>query len=162
MIVDTIKLADVFDVNVHTVYKWLREGCPVHQQGIRGKQPHLFQTSDVASWKEKKLLDGINNNTDKIGFDEAKRRKAVAEAGIAEIALAKGRGEVAELDVIKKVVENAFATVASRLRKVPERVVMQVVGETDEILIKRAILDEIDQALEALSLVDTEEEFIDE
>lgn len=146
------ELAEFFGVTPPTVDAWVRAGCPQVSKGSRGVAA-TFNTADVAKWRTDKAREEGSGN---VVADEAelKRRKLSAETAMAELELAKARNLVAPLDQVERMVARAFAEVRAGLRNIPGRVVSQLIGETNERQFKRVLMEEIDQALEALANAD--------
>jgi phage terminase Nu1 subunit (DNA packaging protein) len=92
----------------------------------------------------------VDGNT-LIDVNAERARKIRAEADIAEIEAAKKRGETATIKQVQRTVENAFAEVRAHMRNIPNRIVTQIIGESDESLMKGKILSEIDNALLSIS-----------
>ena len=74
-----------------------------------------------------------------------------AETAKAELELAKLRQEVAPIDQMQRAMSMAFAEVKANMRNVPSRVTTLLIGEKNETRFKKVLLEEIDQALEALA-----------
>lgn len=146
------ELAQFFGVSSPTIDSWVRAGCPIITKGARGVAAS-FNSADIANWLRTKARDE-GAGTVKADESELKRRKLAAETGLAELELAQARSLVAPLDQVERMVSRAFAEVRAGLRNIPSRVVSQLIGETNERTFKKVLLDEIDQALEALSNAD--------
>jgi len=152
--VSTTELANFLGVHRRTIQDWTKQGCPIAvrvSQGVKGG--HQFIPRDVMNWlKEKAVSDAIGGDDPNIvSAEEAKRRKILAEAGLQEIELAKKKGDVIDLAELERKLSNSFAIVRSNMLKVPDRTAIRLVGETDEVKIKRIIREEVTQALEALA-----------
>lgn len=76
-------------------------------------------------------------------------RKVRADADRAELAYAIERKAVAPVDEFESVQAAVAAIIRQRMRDIPERVVLQLLGETDETTFKQKLLAEIDDALTA-------------
>ena len=155
MRVDTAELAKIYEVQKSAITAWIKDGCPVAKKGIIGKRgsaptPHIFDTKAVTKWREKRAAEKATGS-EFMSRDESSRRKLQADAAIRELELAKLRDEVVELRDIEIDLRDRFAVFRSAIRKIPERSVIRVVGNTDESAVKRILLDEIDTALELLS-----------
>lgn len=74
-------------------------------------------------------------------------RKLRADADLAELELARGRALVAPIAEMERAWENACATIRANMLGVPQRVIIRIVGETNESTIKAALRDEICTAL---------------
>lgn len=89
-------------------------------------------------------------------------RKLKAEATLAELQLAKERGEVAPLEEITRAWERATAQIRARMMQIPQRAVVQLVGESDETKIKAVLMGEIKLALTEASDPEISEADLDE
>lgn len=75
----------------------------------------LYAMADVV---EAKVASGAPAPTD---FDEAKARKMSADAILAEIEVAKARGEVVSLSVVEKVAADEYAALRAKLLSLPDK-----------------------------------------
>lgn len=150
VILNRTATADHFGVAMTTLDDWVRRECPVIQRGARGR-PWQFNTADLMKWREADIRaesQGVRSVT----ADELKRRKLEAETEMAELDLAKAKELVAPIEQIERALAKAFGEVRANLRNVvPGRAARRLVGELSETKIKAVLLDEIDQALEALA-----------
>ncbi|RKR02603.1 phage terminase Nu1 subunit (DNA packaging protein) [Kushneria sinocarnis] len=156
------ELAEVFGVSLNTVTSWIRSGCPFEQQGRQGK-PWRFNTRDVSEWlREQARADAASADT----LDEnlLKLRKLAAEAEQAEFDLAVARGKVAPIEEFERARALENATVRANVMNVSDRVVTQLLGETDEGRFKEILRAELIAALEtsADAEIDLEEEADDD
>jgi phage terminase Nu1 subunit (DNA packaging protein) len=156
--VTTNELCGIFGITKQSVYEWIKEGCPTTHNGGQGTgKSYKFDTAAVAAWMQKRAVAKAGGSG-AMSKDEAQIRKLSAEAELAELELAKKKELVADLDEVERALANKFAEVGSRLRKVPERCVMRIIGENDETYIKKVILAEIDECLESLAHLDLGDE----
>lgn len=148
-IVTTNELASFLDVHPNTIRQWISDGLPVHYRAKRGeKGGHKFNVRRVVEWlKEKAVHAAVGEDTELITSDEAKRRKLIADAQLQEIELAKKRGEVVDLSEMQRELAAQMIELRASMRRVPERCVLRLVGETNESKIKKVLLSEIDDAL---------------
>lgn len=149
-------LAEFFGVAMPTIDHWVRTGCPAVERGGRGKA-WTFNTADVIAWREQKLRDEAGGGV-QASADELKLRQLAAKTEQAELELAKARAEVAPLWQIERAMEKAFAEVRANMRNIPSRAARLLIGENDEIRFKRVLLEEIDQALDAMADADLVDE----
>lgn len=147
---DTDQLAEMFDVHRSTISQWIKAGMPIFERGTTGRA-HKFKVADVIHWRNKRAVEAATGNTDLLTADEAKRRKLQAEAGLQEIELAKKKGTVVDLAEFERDLSNKFAELSKNIMNVPNRVSMQIVGESDESVINQKITSELKIALEVLS-----------
>lgn len=145
--VETAELASIFGVQRKTILIWIKEGMPVLSRGQAGHRSHVFDTEEVLRWKINREMIRVTGDGDHIDKEEAMRRKILAEAQQAEIKLAKERGEVVELAELQRELSSQMIELRAAMRRVPERCVLRLVGESDESVIKKIILGEVDDAL---------------
>lgn len=152
-VVTTEELAELYDVKPPQIHAWIKEGCPIKVRGAAGRGAHQFDTKAVATWREKRAVRIATKSSDdvQVSKEEAQRRKVSAEAGLAELELAKKKGLVVDLDELERDLSGRFAEIRASLRKIPERVVLRLVGVTDEAVIKDIVLGEIDSVLQGLA-----------
>lgn len=153
---NTEELAEYMGTHPWQVREWIKNGMPIHKKGIGGRGENganQFLLNDVVGWMKDRALKAAlrSAETEVVSSEEAKRRKLAAEAALQEIELAKAKGLVIDLESIERDLSNRFAELRSNIRKVPERVALRVVAETDETKIKAILREEIDAALEALT-----------
>lgn len=68
-------------------------------------------------------------------------RKLRAEATLAELELAKQRGEVAPIEEFQSVWANRFTIIRANMLQLPQRVVTMLIGETSERRFKQVMTD---------------------
>lgn len=154
------ELAEIFGVSLNTITSWLRNGCPYEQKGRQGK-PWRFNTRDVSEWREEQAQikatgDGPMDET------ELKLRKLAAEAAQAELDLARDRKQLAPVEEFQRAWAMQSAVIRANIMNVGDRVVTQLIGETDEARFKEVLKAEHIQALEAAADADIELEPEDE
>lgn len=139
-------LSDFFGVALPTVDIWIRRGCPYVTKGGPGT-PWEFNSADVAKWLKDEAVEQATGNT---SADEAelKRRKLAAETAKAELELARFRGDVAPVIEFERAQARAFAVIRQNILNVPQRAVLQLLGETDETAFKERLRAELVTALE--------------
>lgn len=151
--VNRAELAAVFGVSLPTVDAWVRAGCPYDVKGQGKGRPWVFDTADVAAWREERAR--AEGNGEEVADAAAyKLRREKAATLREELALAKDMREVAPLEEIERKLARVFAEVRTNLRNIPGRVAPQLLGETDERKFKVAMLKEIDATLTRLAELD--------
>lgn len=95
----------------------------------------------------------ITGNGD-IDYASEKSRLTRAQADLAEIDVARARGDVVGADQLARNLTNLFTEIRTNLRNIPGRVSSSVLGLTDERKLKTLLLAEIDQALTSLAEMD--------
>ena len=135
-----------------TIDRWVKDGMPVVKQGSRGVAAVFDLPEVIRWWGDRRATQAIGDApTD---LDEIQKRTATAKMLQAELELAKATGLVAPLDQMERNLEKLFAEFRSNMRNIPGNVVTQLIGETDERRFKQVLLQEIDQALEAMANAD--------
>lgn len=104
----------------------------------------------------------ITGNGD-IDYATEKSRLTKAQADLAEIEVARSRGDVVGAEQLTRNLTNLFTEIRTNMRNIPGRVSSSLLGLTDERKMKTVLLAEIDQALTSLSemdmdIVDSDEE----
>ena len=165
MIVNRQELSEAMGISLPTVDRWVRDGCPVKQRGAKGV-PWEFDLAAVVAWwgdNQRKAAAG-QAPTD---MEDAKRRKVAAEAEMAELELAKARGEVAPVEEFRRAQEARNAIIRQNVMNVAQRACLQLLGERDEAKFKERLRAELAIALEtaanaALDLADDEQDDSDD
>lgn len=138
-------LAEFFGVSLPTVDVWVRDGCPFVKKGSRGVEWE-FATGDVWEWHQERAVRDATGDA-QLTEQELKRRKLEAETLKAELELEEARGAVALITDFERAQSAFAATVQANIMQVPQRVVLRLLGETDELLFKRVLREELVTAL---------------
>lgn len=141
------ELASFLDRDRNTVSKWLDHGLPYVDKADRdlGKA-WSFDTAEVVRWLEKRAADttaeklGDGAADGKTSEDEAKRRRAVALAVVAEIDMLERLHSVVPVSAVLDLWAKDYAEIKGRMMTIPDA----VAGNVDpSISIKvRKIVDE--------------------
>lgn len=142
-IVNRSALAEVCGVTYKTIDSWVRQGCPYERAGSQGRQEWQFNTADVIKWLRDK---DRQQSADEL--KELQRRKLEAETEKAELDLAKAKGDVALIEDFERAQALVFAAIRTNVLNVPQRVVLQLLGETNETAFKEKLRVELAAALE--------------
>lgn len=159
-IVNRTTLSIILGKNFTTIDNWIRQGMPYIEKGSKGVD-WLFDTTQVIAWRESKLREE-NTSLERIEIDEAKRRKLVAEASLLELELKTKQRQVILLQEVEEGITHAYLTIKQRLRTIPERIISELINETDETAAREILLNEIDDALLELSQLDYSNNVIEE
>lgn len=157
-----IELAEIVGKSVVTVRAWEKEGMPVYSKGERGKAS-TYNTADCVDWLRSRgvtksdLPDDDDEELDdgRISEDEGRRRRVVAEAMRAELALANESGKLVDIEAVALVVEAVFSRVRVRLLAMPGSLALTLTNEPDPDAIRARVLDEVSEALNELSSADS-------
>ena len=144
-VVNRAGLASVCGVSLPTVDAWVERGCPFLERGSKGRE-WQFDTADVIEWRVassvEAALAGYQGSSDGITKDEADRRKAVANAIVAEVGADEALGvtmrrEEAEADlaafcqVLKTGLSNAGSRIAGRASSITSATEIQELCEVE-------------------------------
>lgn len=151
MIVNREQLSQAMGISLPTVNTWVRDGCPVKRRGTKGVSWE-FVLSDVVAWWGNRQREAAGGAVDDI--KEIDKRTARAKMETAELALAKERGLVAPVREFERVQSAVFAQIRANVMNVPQRVVVQLLGETNEVIFKQKLRAELTLALEASAEAD--------
>lgn len=149
-LVNQTELARLFDVTPKSIRAWSSQGCPVEREGKRG-QPTLYRPADVIRWREERAALAAAGDIAMMDMEEARRRKLAAEAATAELALARAKDEVVEVELVSKVVGNGLAAVRARLLQIGAKIAPQAEIAPDATAIKELVDDAIYEALDEIS-----------
>ncbi len=147
-LVNQRQLAEIFGVTRETIRKWADLGMPIHRGPAR---TNAYLPAEVIRWREERAERAAIESVAVTDIDEARRRKMAAEAALAEIALAKARGEVVELGIIGEELGSALSKCRAKLLALGAGVVPRLQMATDAKEMKRIVDDAVLQALEEIS-----------
>lgn len=150
-LVGALEASKIMGVSRKTIYDWLDEGCPREEAFKLGKKVYQFDIGAMLKWHIDRERQKHLGDKEQISKEEAQRRKLMAEAELAELEVAKKKSLVVELGEVEDRLKDKFAELRSVMRKIPERCVLRIVGETDESVITSVILEEVDHALKGIA-----------
>lgn len=151
-IVSKSELAELLRVNLATIDGWVRMGCPAHERPLRKGQQWRMSVKDVVDWlisraEEKargKESAGANEN-------DAKQRKLMAEAELAELELAEKRGQAVSIATAQAAWSAMIGSARAKLRGIGSKLGPIVATEIDPFQCRLLIDQAIDEALLELS-----------
>lgn len=134
-------------IDSDTLAEWTKEGLPVKVKG-RGRIGNLYSVEDVEAW--------CNANNKRFGeiketLQEAKTRREIALAGLAELELQELEGQLIRIDEISKEYEKQLINLKQKLLAIPTKTAGLLVGNSDINHVKSIIEDEIRTCLEEIS-----------
>ena len=139
----TRDLADLLGTTKETVNRWGKQGCP-HEPPARPGQPALWDLRAVVDWlvaeRERQVRDELleayaGAEDSNVSEAEARRRKAVADAVIAEHRAGEATGRLVPISDVVRELEEQLAAVRSGALALPDRVAVDVAaaGEAGEV-----------------------------
>lgn len=145
-------LAAAMGVTLITIDNWRREGMPQMAGGTKGVAC-VFDLAEVVKWyAARKAAAAAGEETTDV--QEIERRTARAKMEMVELELAKKRGEVATIRDFERAQAKLCAEIRANVLNVTQRVVLQLLGETDEATFKRKLTAELTLALQAAADAD--------
>ena len=153
--VNRSELASIFGVSLPTVDLWVRNGCPGVKNGVGKGGGWTFDTAEVATWRMEQAAADAGGDEVK---DEltVKRRRAVIGLKADELELARTLALVAPIEDFERAQAKVFAMLRQGIMTVPARVSASLVGERDELRIKKVLTDELTAALTRVAEADIE------
>lgn len=110
--------AERLGITAQAIGMWARRpGAPVRFEGRRT----WLEWPAFARWREAELLAEATRDAQPRSLEEARIRKALAEAELAEIEVAKSRGEYVAVEDYERAVGVVLDRVTARLRSLPPR-----------------------------------------
>lgn len=145
-------LAAHMGVSLPTIDTWRREGMPVLRHGSKGIQWAFDLAEVIKWWGDRRAAQAAGDGPKDL--DEIERRTATAKMLEAELSLAKKRGEVASILDFERAQAKLNAEIRTNVMNVPQRVVLQLLGCTDETEFKSKLRAELMLALQAAAEAD--------
>lgn len=154
-------LAAHMGVTTVTIDNWRKAGMPVVQRGSRGIEWVFDLPAVIKWWGQQKVEQAMGDAPTDLA--EIEKRTASAKMQKAELELAKARGDVAPIRDFERAQAKVFAEIRANVLNVTQRVVIQLLGETNEAAFKEKLRNELVMALQAaanaeLTLEDDEDE----
>lgn len=117
--ISAAEMAKRLEMTPQSLGMWCkRPGAPVRVDGTRV----WVRAAEFVRWRERELVaQAIRDLMPTVSLDEARTRKALAEAEMVEIEVAKARGEVVSIEDTAKVIGTVLDRLTARLRALPVR-----------------------------------------
>jgi terminase small subunit / prophage DNA-packing protein len=137
------QIAVAFDVNLTTVDKWRRSGCPAEQQG----KNVVFTVRAVSDWLRGR--DSASNDALDLSQERAKLTKLQAEKATLE--LEQQRGNLIPMELVIEGWQGLLANARAKLLALPPKFAAQAVGADNYLEIEQLSKDLIYEALDELA-----------
>jgi phage terminase Nu1 subunit (DNA packaging protein) len=120
------QLAEFYGVEDRTVTNWVNSDppCPSFKEG----KFRFFDSASVAVWKDQKAVSAALRSSEPVDFEKAKARKMTADAALAELELARVRGEQIPVDAVRENMRDIASRVRAQLLAIPGRYAVRTVG----------------------------------
>jgi phage terminase Nu1 subunit (DNA packaging protein) len=119
--VNRTELAEILGVAVTTIDAMVRRGLPYVQRATSKGKGWLFDTAEVRSWELQRAVENAIGDSEQIGKEEADKRRAIAQAALAEYELAERRREFISVDLAAEIVRRDYSAVRARLLSMPAK-----------------------------------------
>ena len=120
----------------------------------KGKVPTVGKNIDPKA-ADKALIDNAVGarklGKQKIPYSEALRRKMLAAARLSEMELAQKKGELVELESVRKVQEEVNSNIRSRLLLLPPKLAQRLVGIEEPATLQAIVEAEVVETLNELA-----------
>lgn len=155
--INKAELARAFGVSTTAIDNWLSRGCPYVAAPDRPGKAYRFNLAAVVAWRIERLTETAATAGGDVDLAEAKRRRAVAEAELAELDLAERRGDLLARDDVDAAMTGAFARVRARMLALPSAVAAAAADEAEPGRVQALLADAVHEALAELSATSPED-----
>ena len=146
------QLAETCGVSLVTVDNWVREGCPyIKRPGRKGVSQWEFSPAAVFEWRIERERRAVLGEVVKIDETEARRRKLAAEAGLAELELAKANGACVSIEDAQRASGQMIGAARAKLLSMPNKLCRLVAIESDVATCESLLRDSVEEALAELA-----------
>lgn len=113
------EMARRLEMTVQSCGAWCkRPGAPVR---VEGKHVYV-RAAEFLRWREKQLVqEAVRRAMPSVSLDQARTRKEIAHAEMAELTVAEKRGEVVTIEDYVDAIDRVLVRIAARLRAIPIR-----------------------------------------
>jgi phage terminase Nu1 subunit (DNA packaging protein) len=150
-VVGRAALAGLLGVSITTVDNWRRRGVPVRNCGKRTK----FVVSEVVNWLRERDVEAatasVGQSDGAIDLGELRKRRALVDTELAELALEEARDQVVPIDIVIEEVSDSFLRIRSKLLAMKTRYAGRWTKITTVPKMKAAIEEAVFEILDELS-----------
>lgn len=152
-LVSQAELAMIMGCNTLTIKAWVNKGMPCVKKSTGPGKVSQYNTADCIRWREKLMAQQALGDNRSMEMDEAKRRKAAAEAASAEIDLEVKRGALVSVDEVGAVVETEYSTIRANFMAMPGEIAPELEHLTT-VEIEERLVNKVTEILGALAAED--------
>ena len=149
--VNRTELAEILGVNLSTIDAKIRRGLPYVQKATGRGKGWIFDTAQVFEWERARAVESVIGESAAIGKEEADKRKAIAQAALAEYEVAERRRELISIDAAAAIVRREYSAVRARLLSMPAKLGPELVLTTDAHEARAVLEAELREVLGELS-----------
>ena len=140
------QIAEAFGINLTTVDKWRRSGCPAEKKGPNV----MFSVRQVSDWLRSRDME--TSGTLDLGQERAKLTKLQAQKATLELEIS--RGNLIPMDLVVETWQGHIGNARAKLLAMPAKAAAQSVGVDSYLEIEQLITKLVHEALDELSSAD--------
>lgn len=149
--------AEVFGVSPEAVRRWIVTGAPYISKPGRAGRGYKVDIGALADWRIEREREKVLGAVEAVNIDEARRRKAAAEAGLAEHDLAIKRREAVSVEDAVAALDGAIGSCRARLLGLGANLGPRVAMESNPAACRELVDAAVSDAIGALSELDISE-----
>ena len=137
------QIAEAFGINLTTVDKWRRSGCPAEKKG----QNVMFSVRQVSDWLRSRDIE--TSGVLDLGQERAKLTKLQAQKATLELEIA--RGNLIPLELVVETWQGHIGNARAKLLAFPPKAAAQSIGMDDYLESEQFFTGLINEALDELN-----------
>ena len=137
------QIAEAFGINLTTVDKWRRSGCPAEKKGPNV----MFSVRQVSDWLRSRDME--TSGTLDLGQERAKLTKIQAEKATLELEAAKGN--LIPMELVVETWQGHIGNARAKLLAMPAKAAAQTIGMDEYLESEQFLTGLINEALDELS-----------
>jgi len=144
--INLAELASRYGVSTTTAQDWLKKDLPYVEKGGAGKS-YQFDSKATDKWHEKNIVRKALEKNKKSNLFDEQTRKTSAEADLKELELSERLGNLIEVDVIEKLLEDMVVVARKKLEGMPAKLASALVACNTRAEAKSVIEKEVNENL---------------
>ena len=137
------QIGEAFSVNLTTVDKWRRSGCPATKDG----QNVMYSVREVSDWLRSRDME--SSGTLDLGQERAKLTKLQAQKATLELEVAKGN--LIPMELVVETWQGHIGNARAKLLAMPAKAAAQTIGMDEYLESEQFLTGLINEALDELS-----------
>ena len=137
------QIAEAFGINLTTVDKWRRSGCPAEKKGPNV----MFSVRQVSDWLRSRDME--TSGTLDLGQERAKLTKLQAQKATLELEIS--RGNLIPMDLVVETWQGHIGNARAKLLAMPAKAAAQTIGMDEYLESEEFLTGLINEALDELN-----------
>ena len=137
------QIAEAFGINLTTVDKWRRSGCPAEKKGPNV----MFSVRQVSDWLRSRDME--SSGTLDLGQERAKLTKLQAQKATLELEVAKGN--LIPMELVVETWQGHIGNCRAKLLAMPAKAAAQTIGMDEYLESEQFLTELINEALDELN-----------